>query len=154
VLCKSISEHTTSSPVTKTTCANFAKERTCRPFSSVASRSFWQVPRFIILQQRQQPDTSPHQQFASLVHVDSDDRGSASDHSFTEFKPTDIYKNCSYVCTYHYAQLWHTIQHRSSDNLPSYHPNDHHRSEVVYRTPGQISMFTLSPHRARLSFPK
>ena len=28
-------------------------------------------------------------------------------------KPTLIFKNCSYVCAYHYAQLLYTTQHRT-----------------------------------------
>jgi len=46
-------------------------------------------------------------------------------------KPTPSLKNCSYVCAYHCVQLLHTTQN-SSDNLPSYTPDNHHSPDDVY----------------------
>jgi len=42
-------------------------------------------------------------------------------------KPTLIFKNGSYVCGYHCAQLSYTTQHRTdSNNFSSYPPDNHH----------------------------
>jgi len=50
-------------------------------------------------------------------------------------KPTLIFKNCSYVCVcvcvYHCSQLSNIAQN-SSDNFPSYPPDNHHRSDDAY----------------------
>jgi len=49
-------------------------------------------------------------------------------------KPTVIFKNCSYVCVC--VSLCTTVVHNtalnSSDNLPSYPPDNHHCSDDVY----------------------
>jgi len=49
-------------------------------------------------------------------------------------KPALIFKNCSYVCTYHCAQLSYTTQHRTVLIIFPYPPDNHHCSGVVYGT--------------------
>ena len=41
------------------------------------------------------------------------------------------FKNCSYQCAYDCAQLLQNTSPNSSDNVPSYPPDNHHSSDVV-----------------------
>jgi len=49
----------------------------------------------------------------------------------TKPKATLIFENCSFVCAYHCAQLSNTTQN-SSDNFPSYPPDNRRSSDDVY----------------------
>ena len=67
----------------------------------------------------------------------------------TKTKPTLLFKNCSYVCT----TVVHNTAQNSSDNFPSYAPDNHHSSDDVYWMGGcsygsspRPSVFVLPVH--------
>jgi len=53
-------------------------------------------------------------------------------HTETKPKPTVIFKNCSYVCVSLCTTVIHNTAQNSSDNFPSYPPDNHHSSDDVY----------------------
>jgi len=54
----------------------------------------------------------------------------------TKPKPTFIFKNCSYVCISLCTTVVHNTAQNSSDNLPSYPPDNHHSLDDIYWSGG------------------
>jgi len=80
-------------------------------------------------------------------------------HTKLKPKPTLQFKNCSYVCAYHCAQLSYTTQYRTVLIIfPSYPPDNHNGSDDVYWSQGSQVHYTyqllfplLSEHLASLT---
>ena len=61
----------------------------------------------------------------------------------TKPKPTLTCKNCSRVCISLCTTVVHNTAQNSSDNLPSYPPDNHHCSDVVYWRGGALSLLLM-----------
>jgi len=59
-------------------------------------------------------------------------------HAKPKPKPTLSFKNCSCVCVSLYTTVVHNTAQNSSDNFPSYPPDNHHCSDDVYWRGGNV----------------
>jgi len=70
----------------------------------------------------------------------------------TKPKPTLIFKNCSRVCISLCTTVVHNTAQKSSDNFPSYPPDNHHISDDVYwKGRAFIFQVSLNPASPQLS---